>query len=592
MANASIYAAFERMWQHVNIAIANNSKQPNWYQNDSNASDYIDNRTHYFSWQDGLVDTFTIYDWSDDEENENIKIGIAMSQDLLNGVSEIPFKAIRLNSEEKYQLTINDIKYETQIVYTGQMVDDNSIMLAYSFGNLSLADPTQPDTGEPFLFMGPVIGLFYMLVIKQDIMNLPLEDELFNFSLYGKYIPLQSTEEEIKSYIHTLDPLYLPFNYWNLPSDVQTLSEFPKIYSTKLPEDAPNYSLQVTTDENNTMILKTKKEDGTWEQIGGDNGPSLPEGGEAGQVLIKNSATDGDAVWSNTVPHATEASNAATANKLATARTISLTGDVSGSGSFDGSGDLTITATVADNSHNHNNYMTDSQSVPENSDFNAITKSGVYRYNNMTSYTNAPSMSWGQMLVLHGAGDTINQLAFDYSGANAWIRGGNGPEVGGTGSWYDWKRIWCEGNSVTGAVWNDYAECRESDCDEPGYVLSENGDDTLSKSTERLAPFAGVSSDTWGFSQGETEKAKTHIAVAGRVLVYTYQDRNNYKPGDCVCAAPGGTVDIMTREEIREWPDRIVGTVSCVPEYEEWGGGANADRNSVKVNGRIWIKVK
>ena len=48
-------------------------------------------------------------------------------------------------------------------------------------------------------------------------------------------------------------------------------------------------------------------------------------------------------------------------------------------------------------------------------------------------------------------------------------------------------------------------------------------------------------------------------------------------------------VDIMTREEIQKYPDRIVGTVSCVPEYEEWGDG---DRGPIKVNGRIWIKVK
>ena len=160
------------------------------------------------------------------------------------------------------------------------------------------------------------------------------------------------------------------------------------------------------------------------------------------------------------------------------------------------------------------------------------------------------------------------------------------------GSSSGWLHIWVEGNSVTSAVWNDYAECRESDCEEFGYVLMEVGDDSLTKTTERLSHFAGVSSDTWGFSQGETDKAKTPIAVAGRVLVYPYQDRNNYKPGDCVCAAPGGTVDIMTREEVREWPDRIVGTVSCVPDYEEWGGGEGADRDPVKVNGRIWIKVK
>ena len=114
----------------------------------------------------------------------------------------------------------------------------------------------------------------------------------------------------------------------------------------------------------------------------------------------------------------------------------------------------------------------------------------------------------------------------------------------------------------------------------------------MTKSTERLQPFAGISSDTWGFSQGETEKAKTPIAVAGRVLVYTYRDRNEYKPGDCVCAAPGGTIDIMTRDEIINYPDRIVGTVSNVPNYETWGGGEGADRDPVSVNGRIWIKVK
>lgn len=45
--------------------------------------------------------------------------------------------------------------------------------------------------------------------------------------------------------------------------------------------------------------------------------------------------------------------NAATATALATARTISLTGDVSGSALFDGSANASITATVADDSHNH-----------------------------------------------------------------------------------------------------------------------------------------------------------------------------------------------------------------------------------------------
>ena len=45
--------------------------------------------------------------------------------------------------------------------------------------------------------------------------------------------------------------------------------------------------------------------------------------------------------------------NASTATTLATARTISLAGDVSGSASFNGSADVSITATIADDSHAH-----------------------------------------------------------------------------------------------------------------------------------------------------------------------------------------------------------------------------------------------
>lgn len=41
------------------------------------------------------------------------------------------------------------------------------------------------------------------------------------------------------------------------------------------------------------------------------------------------------------------------ADTLTTARTIALSGDVSGSASFDGSANVTITATIADDSHNH-----------------------------------------------------------------------------------------------------------------------------------------------------------------------------------------------------------------------------------------------
>jgi len=55
----------------------------------------------------------------------------------------------------------------------------------------------------------------------------------------------------------------------------------------------------------------------------------------------------------NTSGNQDTSGNAATATALETARTITLGGDVSGSASFDGSANVTITATIADDSHNH-----------------------------------------------------------------------------------------------------------------------------------------------------------------------------------------------------------------------------------------------
>lgn len=216
-------------------------------------------------------------------------------------------------------------------------------------------------------------------------------------------------------------------------------------------------------------------------------------------------------------------------------------------------------------------------------------RGGIYTYNMYAETANgAPSNYLSVIGFGRSAGGHVEIAGHWCSNTGLWYRSLRDC----CDNWYAWNRIWVAGNSVTSAVWNDYAECRKTDSQEPGYVMFEKGDDSLSKTIERLQHFAGVVSDTWGFSQGETDEAKTNIAVAGRVLAYPYQDRNNYKPGDCVCAAPGGKVDIMTREEIIQYPDRIVGTVSCVPDYEEWGGGELADRDPVKVNGRIWIKVK
>ena len=137
-----------------------------------------------------------------------------------------------------------------------------------------------------------------------------------------------------------------------------------------------------------------------------------------------------------------------------------------------------------------------------------------------------------------------------------------------------------------GAVWNDYAEYRSTSKVQPGQCVIETGLGDLVQSTKRLQPGANIVSDTFGFAIGETEKTKTPLAVSGRVLAYPYEDRYSYSAGDPVCSGHNGTISKMTRKEVREYPDRIVGTVSEIPEYKTWGTG------NVKVNGRIWIKVR
>ena len=139
-----------------------------------------------------------------------------------------------------------------------------------------------------------------------------------------------------------------------------------------------------------------------------------------------------------------------------------------------------------------------------------------------------------------------------------------------------------------GAAWNDYAEYRKSNVIEPGRVVSETSSGTLELTDKRLQPGCEIISDTFGFAIGQNENCQTPIAVSGRVLAYPYEPIEEFAKhiGAPVCSAPNGTVSIMTPEEERNYPSRIIGTISAIPDYETWGTG------NVKVNNRVWIRVR
>lgn len=302
-------------------------------------------------------------------------------------------------------------------------------------------------------------------------------------------------------------------------------------------------------------------------------------------TTLTNGTYDGSAAKTvNITPAAIGAlpsgGTAVAANKLATARTITLTGDVAGSGNFDGSGNLSITTTVADNSHSHS-YLpltggTLTGVVNSSSNLNLYGSNAYFSLAAGASATRCYFQTHNP--VNAGVDDANLKAGFGFGWANSLIidKSGN-VNISGTAT----------ATKVYGAVWNDYAEYRaQKETIEPGYCVASSDNGEVYKTTEKFQACDGIVTDTFGFAIGETDECKTPLAVAGRVLAYCEGDRNDYNAGDTVCAGPDGKVCKMTREEIREWPDRIVGIVSEIPTYEVWGAG------QIQVNNRIWIKVK
>ena len=143
-----------------------------------------------------------------------------------------------------------------------------------------------------------------------------------------------------------------------------------------------------------------------------------------------------------------------------------------------------------------------------------------------------------------------------------------------------------------GAVWNDYAEFRETKQEiEPGRCIVETGKGDLILSTKRLQEGCEIVSDTFGFAIGQSKQCNTPTAASGRVLAYPYEDKNLFKPGKPVCSGPNGTISIMTDKEARLYPWCIIGTVSEIPDYKEWQCG-DEKTEPLKVNGRIWIRIR
>ena len=343
-----------------------------------------------------------------------------------------------------------------------------------------------------------------------------------------------------------------------------------------------------------------------------NGGYELPASGAAGYALVKNSGSDRDVKWSNIVPRATADGNG---------NTISDTYVKKAGDTMTGNLILQKTTTIADNQPATLIFKT----IEENTS-NSYTGAWIRVYDDGDGAANGTNMilrCGGNMIIGSGEnpGNFYTSCVHGIT-ANAATSGNTAlgkskyvvKETGeyliltsdssiyfftGAGTLDDrcLTYINADGEFHTvktyGAVWNDYAEYRESNIIEPGRVIKENGDDTLSLTTERLERGCEIISDTFGFAIGETEKAKTPTAASGRVLAYPYESREEFKKhiGWPVCSGPEGTVSIMTEEEEIKYSSRVIGTISAVPDYEIWYGGTGKDI-PIKINGRVWIRVR
>ena len=224
-----------------------------------------------------------------------------------------------------------------------------------------------------------------------------------------------------------------------------------------------------------------------------------------------------------------------------------------------------------------------------------VKKAGDTMTGNLVMYTSSNGASPAIIFQRGTLTDSYNDWRIQDSGGLLYFgqRGSGSSDFDSTIYFNNSGEI--HATKVYGAVWNDYAEFRkdntkEKDTQIPGKCVHEVGDGSLVLTTKRLERGCEIISDTFGFAIGEDSENgyNTPIASSGRVLAYPYESIEEFAShiGWAVCSGPNGTVSIMTEEEEEKYPSRIIGTISEIPSYEEWGTG------KVKVNGRIWIRIR
>ncbi|TXH52832.1 MAG: hypothetical protein E6Q97_14695 [Desulfurellales bacterium] len=100
------------------------------------------------------------------------------------------------------------------------------------------------------------------------------------------------------------------------------------------------------------------------------------------------------------------------AAKLATARSIALAGDVSGSATFDGSSNISITATVIDDSHSHVISNVDGLQAALDAKAELATFQASTAINGYQKLPSGLIIQWGRLVVGDALGEHFGSISF------------------------------------------------------------------------------------------------------------------------------------------------------------------------------------
>ena len=132
-------------------------------------------------------------------------------------------------------------------------------------------------------------------------------------------------------------------------------------------------------------------------------------------------------------------------------------------------------------------------------DLNNLITSGFYRIE--ASEANRPS-AYGQLLVIHGGGDTITQLYGDYISGSLMTRSGNPSSVGGSGSWTGWQTLLSSNN------YNSYAPSLTGSGASGTWGISISGNAATANGLSNASYVQAVGRSTsWGISNGTNNGA-------------------------------------------------------------------------------------